>query len=68
VAFVLILPLATGVLPWLTIADAIGLVIVQVGAFVFHFSRGETRNLPANVTLLLLAVFIIIGRLATKSL
>jgi putative oxidoreductase len=64
----LILPLATGILPWLTVAAASGLVIVQVGAIGVHLSRHETTRIPVNVILLLLAVFIIIGRLATKSL
>jgi hypothetical protein len=64
----LILPLATGILPWLTVAAAIGLVIVQVGAIGVHLSRHETTRIPVNVILLLLAVFIIIGRLATRSL
>jgi hypothetical protein len=64
----LILPLAMGVLPWLTVAAAIGLVIVQAGAIVFHLSRGEGGTVPTNLILLVLAVFIIIGRLATRSL
>jgi hypothetical protein len=64
----LILPLATGILPWLTVAAAGGLVIVQISAAIFHTARGETRMVPGNLVLLLLAVFIIIGRLATKSL
>lgn len=58
----LILPLATGILPWLTVAAAVGLVIVQVGAMAVHVSRGETRNLSVNVVLLLLALFLVVGR------
>lgn len=60
----LILPLLTHIQPWLTVAAAIGLVVVQVCAFVFHLARGETRNLPVNVVLLLLALFVVIGRVA----
>lgn len=60
----LILPLATGILPWLTVAAAAGLVLVQVGAIVFQVSRGAQTRLPANVVLLLLALFVVVGRLA----
>lgn len=60
----LILPMVTGILPWLTVAAAIGLVIVQVSAAVFHFSRGEGNRVPMNVVLLLLALFVFIGRVA----
>jgi hypothetical protein len=60
----IILPLATGILPWLTVAAAIGLVIVQLCAIVFHLARGEARVLPGNVVLLVLALFVVIGRVA----
>ena len=60
----LILPMATNVAPGLAIAAAAGLVIVQVCAIVFHLSRNEARMVPGNVVLLLLALFVIIGRVA----
>jgi putative oxidoreductase len=60
----LILPLATGVLPGLTVAAAVGLVLVQVAASAFHVSRNEVSVLPVNLVLLLLAVFVVYGRLA----
>lgn len=60
----LILPMATGILPWLVVAAAAGLVIVQVGAAIFHFTRREMQMIPINVVLLLLAVFVVVGRLA----
>ena len=60
----LILPMATNIAPGLTIAAAAGLVIVQVCAIVFHLSRNEARMVPGNVVLLLLALFVIIGRVA----
>ena len=60
----LILPLATNILPWLTPAAAVGLVVVQVSAIAFHISRREYRGLPANIILLLLAAIILIGRTA----
>lgn len=60
----LILPLATGVLPWLTVAAAVGLVIVQLCAAVFHISRGEASRVLTNAALLAMAVFVVIGRLS----
>lgn len=60
----IILPLATGILPWLTVAAAVGLVIVQVGAIAFHLARSETQRLPINAVLLLLAVLVVVGRVA----
>jgi uncharacterized membrane protein YphA (DoxX/SURF4 family) len=60
----LILPMVTGIAPSLTIAAAVGLVLVQLLAFAFHASRGEVSDLPVNVVFLLLAVVIVYGRLA----
>ena len=60
----LILPMVTGILPWLTVAAAIGLGLVMVGATAVHIRRGEVSHVPATVVLLALAVFIIVGRLA----
>ena len=57
----LILPRATGILPWLTVAAAVGLVIVMLGAAILHASRREYSHIGANAVLLLLAVFIAIG-------
>jgi uncharacterized membrane protein len=51
----LIVPPLTGVLPWLAIAAASGLVLVQVGAFVVHIRRHEFRVLGLNAVLLVLA-------------
>jgi hypothetical protein len=58
----LILPMATRLLPWLTVAAGVGLALVMVLAAGFHLSRGEAPRVPANVVLLLLAVFVVIGR------
>src|SRR5947209_6260152 len=57
----LILPAATGIAPWLTIAAAAGLVVTQVSASIFHASRRETSNIGMNVVLLLLALLIVVG-------
>jgi hypothetical protein len=60
----LIIPIVFNVAPGLSIAAAGGLVLVQVFAIVFHLSRGEGRMLPTNVVLLLLAVLVLVGRVA----
>jgi hypothetical protein len=60
----LILPMVTNFAPRLTIAAAAGLVLVQVCAIVFHLSRNEARVVPGNIVLLLLAAFVVIGRVA----
>lgn len=60
----LIGPMATGVLPWVTVAAAMGLVVVQVGAILFHATRREMQKIPMNIVLLLLALLVTIGRLA----
>lgn len=59
----LILPLVTGVLPWLTVLAAIGLTIIQVLAiFTEHLPKKEFNVIPVNIVLLALAVLVIIGR------
>jgi putative oxidoreductase len=58
----LILPMVTGVLPWLTVAAAIGLAIVMVSAAVFHASRREYSQIATNVILLVLVAFVAYGR------
>lgn len=58
----LILPLATGILVWLTPLAALGLALVQILAIGFHLRRGEAQIVPVNVVLLLLALFVAWGR------
>ena len=58
----LILPAVTHILPWLTIAAAVGLVIAMIGAVILHASRKEYAGLGAPLVLLLLALFIVLGR------
>ena len=59
-----ILPAATGILPWLTPVAAIGLVLTMVGAMILHGSRKEWPHIGTNLVLLLLALFIVVGRFA----
>jgi len=59
----LILPLVTGILPWLTVLAGIGLTLVQLLAiFTEHLPKKEYEVIPLNIVLLALAVFVIIGR------
>ncbi len=60
----LILPAATHILPWLTVAAAIGLVVLMFSAIIFHISRREFPVLGVNALLLLLAALVVVGRLA----
>jgi putative oxidoreductase len=60
----LILPALTGILPWLTVAAAIGLAVVMAAAIIFHILRGETNRIAMNVILLALLLFVVYGRLA----
>ncbi|MCE7003579.1 DoxX family protein [Kibdelosporangium philippinense] len=58
----LVLPWATGIAPSLTPIAAAGFVVVQILASVVHGRRKEYKNLPVNVILLALALFVAIGR------
>ena len=59
----LILPLLTGILPWLTPIAAIGLSLIQLLAiFTEHLPKREYAIIPMNIVLLALSGFIIFGR------
>jgi putative oxidoreductase len=58
----LILPAVTHMLPWLTVAAAIGLALVMISAAIFHASRREFSMISFNIVLLLLAAFVVVGR------
>ena len=51
----LILPPLTGIAPWLALAAAVGLVLIQVGGIAVHLSRGEGRLIGLNIGLLVAA-------------
>jgi hypothetical protein len=50
------------VLTWLTPLAAAGLVVLMIGAIVFHLTRREYPNIGLNAVLGLLAAFIAWGR------
>ena len=59
----MLLPLLTGILPWLTVLAAIGLTIIQLLAiFSEHLPKKEYKVIPMNAVLLALAIFIVMGR------
>lgn len=59
----LILPAATGVLPWLTPLAATCLAALMALAIVYHARRpGERRNIVLNVILGVIAVLVACGR------
>ena len=58
----LILPAVTGIWPWLTPVAAAGLALTMVGAMITHGRRGEYSGIGANVVLLILALFVVYGR------
>jgi uncharacterized membrane protein YphA (DoxX/SURF4 family) len=54
----LIVPAATGILPWLTPLAALGLVVIMVLAVPVHLRRHETPLAGVNVVLALIAAFV----------
>jgi uncharacterized membrane protein YphA (DoxX/SURF4 family) len=60
----LLLPGLTHILPILTAIAAIGLVLTMIGAAIVHIRLKEAAALAAPIILLLLSLFIVIGRFA----
>jgi hypothetical protein len=59
----LILPLVTGILPWLTVLAGIGLTLIQLLAiFKEHLPKKEYNAIPLNLILVALSIFVVIGR------
>lgn len=58
----LVLPAATGILPWLTPLAAAGLVMVMLGASLFHVRLREYSGVLMTTTILLLSMVIVYGR------
>ena len=58
----LILPGLTKIRPGLTVYAAAGLVIVMVGAAVWHLGRGEAGNIVLNLVLAAILAWIAYGR------
>jgi uncharacterized membrane protein len=60
--FGLILPGLTGIRPELTIAAAVGLLIVMLGAIIFHVGRNEVISIGTNVLNAVVMGYIAYGR------
>ncbi|MEO6116210.1 MAG: DoxX family protein [Pseudolysinimonas sp.] len=60
----IVLPVLLGIAPILTPIAAVGLALIQAIAIVFHLRRGEGKQVPMNVVLLLLALFVAVTRFA----
>jgi hypothetical protein len=59
----MILPMATGILPWLTPLAALGFLVIQVLAIGVHGRRGETaKTLPLNLVALALSIGVLTVR------
>lgn len=58
----LILPGVTKIQPRLTIFAALGIVVLMIGAAVWHLTRGEPFNIGQNILLAAIAGFIAYGR------
>jgi putative oxidoreductase len=58
-----ILPMVTGILPWLTVLAVVGLALIQLLAiFTEHLPKKEFKVIPVNIVLLALALFVLVGR------
>jgi uncharacterized membrane protein len=65
----LILPAATGILPWLTPVAAAALATLMVFAAIFHLRRpGESRSIVLNLVLGAIALAIAYGRFVIEPL
>lgn len=60
----IVLPLLTGILPWLTPLAATGLALIMILAMIFHAQRGEWLGggVVFNLVIFALAVFVVYGR------
>jgi uncharacterized membrane protein len=58
----LILPAVTRIQTRLVALAASGLVLVMIGAMIYHITRGEFANIGMNLLLVLLLAFVAYGR------
>ena len=58
----LILPSITRIQPQLTVYAAVGLLLVMVGAVVYHLDRGESQSVVTNVFIGAVMAFVAYGR------
>lgn len=58
----LVLPVLSGILPWLTPLAALGLVLLQALAILVEHLPAHERRISFNLFLLVLAAFVVYGR------
>jgi hypothetical protein len=58
----LVLPMLFRIKPILTVAAALGIILLMICAAIFHISRGEGSQIMPNVIFALLAWFVAWGR------
>lgn len=58
----IILPGLINVMPFLTVAAAIGFIVIMVPAAFIHYSRKEYSTVAGNIVLLAICLFIAYGR------
>jgi hypothetical protein len=63
----LVLPAATGILPWLTPLAAAGLALVMLLAAITHLRRKEPRAVVVNAVLFALSAFVAWQRFGLQS-
>ncbi len=62
-AIAMVLPMVTGILPWLTPLAAIGFAVIQVLAIRVHAQRNElAKSLAMNLILMGMSLFVVWGR------
>ena len=58
----LILPSLTGIMPWLTPLAGAGLAMTMVGASSTHYRRNELSRIGLTAVLLVMTLFVAVGR------
>ena len=59
----LVLPMLLDIFPMLTSLSAIGLSLIMIFAMVYHFSKKEMKEIAFNFIILLMALFVLYGRM-----
>jgi uncharacterized membrane protein YphA (DoxX/SURF4 family) len=59
----LILPVALNITPSLTGIAGLGIALIMLLAVIFHARRKENKPIGMNVIVMLIAIFVVIGRL-----
>lgn len=58
-----VIPMVTGIMPWITVLAAIGLTILQGFAiFTEHLPKKEYKILPLTIYFAAMSLFVVIGR------